>query len=155
MYSVLPKSTLAKFAQSPDTLALLVRKMLLSGGTKNATTLDGKSTTGGILNLYLSLIAASDSTDTSISVIPYEVSTASISVYPNPFSNVINVSLNKLEELDFQYELISMSGAILSKGKISNSKEQIRDLQALPSGLYYLRLSLKGVEYESKKIVKL
>ena len=74
---------------------------------------------------------------------------ANISVAPNPFSAQLRI-LNP-EGISLRYELVNQMGAVLRSGVI-NSLEEVVDTEALPAGLYFVRLEAQG---KTRKTIKL
>ena len=70
----------------------------------------------------------------TLSNTPFE-DVADITLYPNPVKNVLNINTSE-EELNF--ELLSVSGNIISQGKL-NSEKKI-SVSYLSQGLYFIRL---------------
>ena len=74
---------------------------------------------------------------------------ANITVAPNPFSAQLRI-LNP-EGITLRYELVNQMGAVLRSGVI-NSHEEVVDTEALPAGLYFVRLMGQG---NTRKTIKL
>ena len=74
---------------------------------------------------------------------------ANITVAPNPFSAQLRI-LNP-EGIILRYELVNQMGAVLRSGVI-NSHEEVVDTEALPAGLYFVRLMGQG---NTRKTIKL
>jgi hypothetical protein len=74
----------------------------------------------------------------------------STSVYPNPVSDYINVSIPN--NMSFKYSVYSLTGKVLLKGKSDSNKTRI-NVSALRSGLYILKLK-SGSSVYSTKFVK-
>ena len=77
-----------------------------------------------------------------------EFSLASVSVYPNPAKNVINIDLPN-SYTNFETEIFSVTGQLVLK---SNDKAQL-DISELNSGMYMLRISTEHGSV-TKQIVK-
>jgi len=72
------------------------------------------------------------------------------SIYPNPFSDVVNIlGINQVENV--VYNLFTVDGKWIKKGKLEEN-HQI-NLTILPKGLYLLQLTSNG-KTETKKIIK-
>ena len=66
---------------------------------------------------------------------------ASLSVAPNPFTTQLR--LMNPEGIVGRYELVNLMGAVLRSGVI-NGNEVIVDTEALPTGLYLMRLEAQN-----------
>ena len=66
---------------------------------------------------------------------------ASLSVAPNPFTTQLR--LMNPEGIVGRYELVNLMGAVLRAGVI-NGNEVIVDTEALPAGLYLMRLEAQN-----------
>ena len=78
-----------------------------------------------------------------------ENSSVQFSVYPNPFSNNINVTGINDTKLA-TYKLFTIDGKLIKKGNLSNAPIYLNDLSR---GMYLLQLSSDG-KIETKKIIK-
>jgi len=79
----------------------------------------------------------------------------SVTIYPNPASEVINIKFDSPVDGEMTFFLINNQGGMAKTGKIeaaTTSKEI--NMQDLPSGIYYLRLT-KGSLVNVYKVVKL
>lgn len=75
-----------------------------------------------------------------------------VSVYPNPTADKITVSIGN-DVQDMSYELYSIDGKLLKKGRFQGSEQNI-EMRDYASGSYVLRLSL-GRSENSYRIVKM
>jgi hypothetical protein len=66
-----------------------------------------------------------------------------ISVYPNPASNVVNVSFSILPESGTKITLMDMNGKEITSRLVENSNESI-DIQHLPAGMYLVKTWLNN-----------
>ena len=78
-----------------------------------------------------------------------------VTVYPNPASEIINIAFENPVEGEIRLFLINAHGALVLTDIIeATTTEKQLNLQALPSGIYYLRLT-KGAVSNVYKVVKL
>ena len=61
----------------------------------------------------------------------------SIKVFPNPASNLLTIETKNGDQV--YYEIVSLLGTIMKKGKLSNKTTSI-DIQSIPQGLYFVRV---------------
>lgn len=73
------------------------------------------------------------------------------SVYPNPFSNLLNIKTINTEAVS--YEITSIDGRRISQGNISGDNQTINTSE-LNSGLYMLSISDKSGNRQIQKIIK-
>jgi hypothetical protein len=78
-----------------------------------------------------------------------EVTTDFISVFPNPTSNDITVSISE-SLINEKYTIQDNSGRIIKNGVFLKTKEKI-DLSLLSNGVYFLTTEIKNIQ---KMIVK-
>jgi hypothetical protein len=72
-----------------------------------------------------------------------------ISVYPNPTTGKIMLTMNGLENKLFEVEIFNMLGK-----RVFSAKNQLSfDISHMDAGLYYLTLLSDGMEYSGKKII--
>ncbi len=76
---------------------------------------------------------------------------ASLSVAPNPFTAQLRI-LNP-EGIVGRYEVVNLMGAVLRSGVI-NGYEVIVDTEALPAGLYFVRLEAQGGARKTLKVYR-
>lgn len=75
-----------------------------------------------------------------------------LSVYPNPFVNQVTVEAKNMEEL--KLDLIDGEGMNLSLSILERSENHLKlDLQKLPEGMYFIRLS-NARKVWTKKLIK-
>ena len=78
-----------------------------------------------------------------------------VTVYPNPASEIVNIAFDNPVEGEIKLFLINAQGALVKTDIIeATTIEKQLNLQDLPSGIYYLRLS-KGAVSNVYKVVKL
>jgi len=74
-----------------------------------------------------------------------------IRLYPNPASNTITIALSNSKETNqISYQIIDLSGKIIQKDNLINSKV---DVSTLDSGVYFVRLEQNGDYLGSRKVV--
>jgi len=74
---------------------------------------------------------------------------------PNPFSDNINLSLEVEKPIDLTMEIIDLEGKVLQKNafKINGNFNQSIDLNSLPKGVYFIRLTQEN-SIAVKRIIK-
>ena len=78
--------------------------------------------------------------------------TAEIQVFPNPFTNYLNISVEESMPLD-QVRLYDSVGRLVYSGALNNGLDTQLNLVELPAGFYMIELSGSDERYQ-KKIVK-
>ncbi|MCB0698264.1 MAG: T9SS type A sorting domain-containing protein [Chitinophagales bacterium] len=63
-----------------------------------------------------------------------------ITVYPNPATNVLNIKYNANDGKAINAEILGITGQLMQTSSVNNGLSTI-DIDALPQGTYYLRLS--------------
>ncbi len=61
------------------------------------------------------------------------------SVYPNPTTDLLVLSVNELKE-DYKYKVLDMAGKLLSNGKLTNHQTQL-DFSNYTAGSYYVNIT--------------
>lgn len=64
----------------------------------------------------------------------------SMSVYPNPASNVLNIDISNGNSNNYQYAIYAISGAVTATGNMTNSINSI-DISDLQSGIHFLKVT--------------
>jgi len=78
-----------------------------------------------------------------------------VTVYPNPASEIINIGFEEATDKEILVYLLDAQGRLVKTDKIeAASIEKSINLQELPAGIYYLRLT-KGKLVNVYKVVKL
>ncbi|REJ81715.1 MAG: T9SS C-terminal target domain-containing protein [Bacteroidetes bacterium] len=83
-----------------------------------------------------------------------EVAIQSPDVFPNPFRAYLRVSSFNPNMRDCEYHLFDTFGKVIKKGEINQDNNLIEGMDALVSGVYYLRLCT-GREIFSYKLIKI
>lgn len=74
-------------------------------------------------------------------------------IFPNPASDVLNVSYNEKLYKDIETEIFSYDGKLLKKQHI-NSQNKLIPISDFPTGNYILKVFNKGVYLHSKSFIK-
>ncbi len=86
---------------------------------------------------------------TPISLAVAENNVAQYSVFPNPFSGLINViGINEIQHVS--YKLFTVDGKVIKIGNVENAQVNLSDIS---QGIYLLQLNSDG-KTETKKIIK-
>ena len=83
------------------------------------------------------------------SIYEQNAETTSLSVYPNPVQNTLNVKLEG--HINYEYSIYSASGKLIKVGKSNNEIANI-DVSDLPKGVYVLQVESNNNVYLSKFI---
>jgi hypothetical protein len=76
-----------------------------------------------------------------------------ISVYPNPTNDFVNLLVGKDEVLGFKYQLFDINGKLISQKELEGNETKV-SFQHLSSGFYLLRVNNGSQELKSFKIIK-
>ena len=75
-----------------------------------------------------------------------------ITIFPNPFSDIINVNTGEYKGL--QLMVYNLDGSVFIEKKVAKSNTQL-DFSSFPAGLYFIRLSNGQKEIKVFKIQKI
>lgn len=84
---------------------------------------------------HTSVTGCIDTNYTGVATVKEELG---VSLYPNPVSTVLNVTVNKKQSLT-DYKIYSISGKLVLAGRMIENPQQI-DLSTLEKGLYFIEL---------------
>ncbi|MCC7522122.1 MAG: T9SS type A sorting domain-containing protein [Flavobacteriaceae bacterium] len=123
---------------------------------------------GGIVNYSVGQIAYHAQTDGNFTIIEgvqqaYEISVIgtddtpniqlSMSVFPNPVENQLNLSIDMETLIGFSYQLTDMEGRILKDEKITENNSII-DLSEYESSTYFVSIWQADQKLKTFKIIK-
>ena len=77
----------------------------------------------------------------------------SLSAYPNPTQDNLNLRVGNYRQEQLVYRLLDMGGKLLSEAKIQ-TQETVIEMQQLPSATYYVEVHHDNKKVQSFKIVK-
>lgn len=77
-----------------------------------------------------------------------------ITVFPNPSSNFLYVSLKDLSHNIFQFELRDIMGNLVFQKEVNNQVSEIIDMSLFATGIYTLRVT-NGQHSYTKKVIKM
>lgn len=78
-----------------------------------------------------------------------------VTIFPNPANEMINIQFEKVVDKEILLYLLDAQGKLVKTGQIEpDVREKTINLQDLPAGIYYLRLT-KGKLINVYKVVKL
>jgi hypothetical protein len=83
----------------------------------------------------------------------YKNKKINLSVYPNPTSNILNITFQKSNFENSKYQIFNIKGDLVKKGNIT-TQNTIINIDNLPSAMYYLFIYRKGKTKASFKILK-
>ena len=61
-----------------------------------------------------------------------------VSVYPNPTTDLLVLSINELKE-EYRYQVLDMAGKLLTNGQLRNNQTQL-DFSSYAAGSYYVNI---------------
>lgn len=142
LYSV-PNQEFADFAATyPDSAAIWAKRFILEGVDSN-TSLQGKSVTGGRLNLFGAIEKMyeyfPDVPDTTPTVGIVDVMLEGVSLYPNPANEEVIVQLTNADNITVR--ILGMDGkVIMDITALETTRFHHITLQGLASGVYVLEI---------------
>ena len=77
-----------------------------------------------------------------------------VKVYPNPFSQQLNIEFDEALKDGIQFELYDLAGQLIQTRLITNQLEAI-DLNTLNAGAYVLKLTNQEGVSQSQRIIKM
>lgn len=80
-----------------------------------------------------------------------ESSKSAFSVYPNPVTNVLNISTTSQQNIS--YKIISLQGAEIMSGNISANSNQI-SVDAIAQGVYFIKMTASDNTSSTVKFIK-
>lgn len=90
----------------------------------------------------------------SINDITSETNTYSISMYPNPAENLLNLKVESSTESRLKIDIIALDGKKIKTKRISNYQNNQIDISNLSSGIYVTNFYANNVLISSRKLVK-
>ncbi len=127
-----------------------------NASTGNSVNFDADSAGAGIHEVWLMVTDTNSCTDSDTVLVEVIDDTGiggntagKIKVYPNPVSDIVNISFDNNCEADIS--LINLSGQLVKSGKVIGKTARI-NIEHLPSGVYLLIVNDKTLNYF--KIVK-
>lgn len=140
--------------EKPAETALKIRKYILEGVTPNPE-LDGKTVTGGSLNVYNALIALLKDFNCSVSLENNNSQPLSIVVLPNPIGNNVFIKVVNSLSTNFDIKIYDIIGEeIIHKSNISFYNNYLElDISGMSKGLFFVKLT-DGKRSVTKRIVK-
>ncbi len=141
-----------------STLAALFLCLSVNAQTAVVTSGGDASGSGGSVSFSVGQIVYSAVNGSGGSLIqgvqqPYEISISTgspetpgislaYSVYPNPTSDILTLSIDNFEKADLVYQLYDVDGKVIDTQNIKRSKTSI-DMRFLTQAIYFLRVSEK------------
>jgi|GEM_PF-2373808 len=153
-----------------DTITLIgenldmVNDISLNGTTASFTLLNSETiivkvpegaTTGKINLTYEGgqIVSTEDFTITEVTSLADNVN-YQFTIFPNPSSGIFILESDYLETQDLSFEVYSLSGKKINKGKLSQDLPQI-DISGSPSGVYFIHFFTETGKYVSKVVKRL
>lgn len=112
-----------------------------------------KFTSGGGNNIFIDDINLSGATSTGIAEI---INKNSISVYPNPAENNLNIDLDLIKNSDVEINITDVTGKIVfnKTSKLSKGENKLNiETAGLASGLYFVQVNADSNFVTTKKII--
>jgi len=94
------------------------------------------------------------SMDNTLGIDNIEANNYSITVSPNPSSDIVNIAMENTLEKDTHIEIVSITGKKIKTLNIPNKDNYQIDISAFSSGLYLINFYSNNILISSKKIIK-
>ena len=76
-----------------------------------------------------------------------------VSVYPNPTTDLLVLSINELKE-EYRYQVLDMAGKRLTNGQLRNNQTQL-DFSSYAAGSYYVKIITNQIkEIKTFQVIK-
>jgi hypothetical protein len=134
----------------PPTTLLGVTRMRVGMRWNNPPLVCGVTDLGEIEDYCVQIVPG-----TSIQQLPQSVNNCL--VYPNPFSEIINLDLDLNRDTDIQLAIFSAAGQLIYNKTLNNQiagKQHIELTPNIPTGVYFLQIKTKDGQF-TKRILKL
>jgi hypothetical protein len=86
-------------------------------------------------------------------VVDVKLSAANLTVFPNPATSYVNVSLGNDDYKNVSYDFFDLTGKKVLSEAAKASQQEV-SVAALPAGVYYLKITKNGAEIKTAKIIK-
>lgn len=161
MLSAASPSLVAQYKQNPDSVALIFKDWLLCGADP-ISSLNGKTVTGGRLNLFKSIsnVNAESCIVTNTRILDKITNTNSIaSIYPNPTRGVSSVQYQLNSTGRYTFKIFDQLGKLVLEIEREAGYPGIRqhtiDVTPLQGGIYFIAIEKDGYRTNMLKLVKL
>lgn len=77
----------------------------------------------------------------------------SLSVFPNPTSDYLTLSIDDFDNSNLSYQLYDMSGKLLQSKKLTDMQTQI-DMSNYEAAMYYVKVAQGNKEIKTFKVIK-
>jgi hypothetical protein len=94
------------------------------------------------------------SIDNSLGIKNIEANNYSITIYPNPSIDIINIEMENTLEKDISIEIVSIDGKKIKSLTTVNKDITPIDISSLSSGLYLINFYANNALISSKKLIK-
>lgn len=141
--------------------AQLHHQMISSQGSTSKTnngiivtqTIGQQSVNGNYDNQYFKIGQGFQQANWSRIILEQTIPEFEVSLYPNPFNNIVNIQHNSDEDININ--VFDPAGRLVHKSLINvTSPKQSINLEQLPSGVYLIHLQSNHLKYFTKLIKK-
>ena len=147
----------SNFANNVDTISLLETHLVegtntLTAVVHDATTLldiDNHET----IHIY-TVTWNIEYSALSVNDIESEINSLSITMFPNPVNNIVNLKVESNKDTKLKIEIISLDGKKIKSIPISNYQTQQVDISNLSQGIYLTNFYANNVLIATRKLVK-
>jgi hypothetical protein len=160
-YIFLKLSYLFLLLATSTAYAQLHHQMISSQGSTSKTnngiivtqTIGQQSVNGNYDNQYFKIGQGFQQANWSRIILEQTIPEFEVSLYPNPFNNIVNIQHNSDEDININ--VFDPAGRLVFKSLINvTSPKQSINLEQLPSGVYLIHLQSNHLKYFTKLIKK-
>jgi hypothetical protein len=128
----------------------------LNAGTNNLSVAVNDATT--LINVdsheTIHIATVTWTIDNTLGVQDVTVNDYSLTMYPNPSQNSLNIKLDNVQNETVRVEILSLDGKRIKSALVKNDETTAIDISALSNGVYITNFYTNSVLIASKKLIK-
>ena len=143
-------------AISSNTNTVTLEESDLIVGTNNLSVVVNDATT--LINVdsheTIHIATVTWTIDNTLGVQDVTVNDYSLTMYPNPSQNSLNITLDNVQNETVRVEILSLDGKRIKSTLVKNNTTAVIDISALSNGVYITNFYTNSVLIASKKLIK-